>query len=112
MASDWQPPEGPARHALQGALAIAVAGALIVLLGLFGTAASVAAVVMIVIGTVLSAPRAPLGDWWGLLVLGAGLSVAAAVIQLGSETVGGLLAVLGGVLVLIGASLGFPLRRV
>lgn len=111
MASDWQPPEGPARLALQAVLALAAAGALIVLLGLFGTAASIAGVVMIVLGTVLAAPRAPLGDWWGLLALGAGISVGAAVVQLGSETLGGLLAVLGGVLVLVGVALGFPLRR-
>lgn len=93
---------------------LAAVGALVILLGLFGTVAAVIGLVAIVAGTVLSAPYAPPPSepgrgWWTLLAAGAVISIAAAPLALVAETPGGLLAVLGGVLVAIAVALGFPL---
>lgn len=95
----------------QFALAIAAAGAVVIMLGLLGTAASLIGLAAIALGTVLSAPaaRGSEGGWWNLLASGAVLSAAAALISIGSEGVGGLLALVGGVAVIAGAALGFPL---
>jgi hypothetical protein len=98
---------------LQASLLIASAGAIAILLGLFGTAVSVAGLAAIVLGTVLAAPavREEGGGWWRLLAAGAALSILGALLALVSETVGGLVAVLGGVAVVTGAAIGFPLAR-
>lgn len=96
------------RLALQLALAAAAAGSLIILLSLFGTAASVVGLALIVLGTVVSAPASE-GGWWALLAAGTAISIAAALVQLGSNALGGLLAVIGGVLVLVAVSLGYPM---
>jgi hypothetical protein len=94
----------------QGALLIAAAGAVVIMLGLFGTGVDIAALVAICLGTVLAAPagRGPDGGWWSLLGTGAILSVAGALAAIGSEGLGGLLALIGGVCVLVGAAMGFP----
>lgn len=96
----------------QAALLIASAGALVILLGLSGTAASVVGLGAIGVGTVLAAPagRVPRGGWWTLLATGAALSVAGAVLSLASEGVGGLVVLIGGVAVVVGAAMGFPLN--
>ncbi len=84
-----------------------------ILLGFFGTGATVAGLIAIVIGTVLAAPHAPQSaepgrSWWAMLAVGAALSLLAALVSLGAETVGGLLTVLGGILVALGVGLGWP----
>lgn len=99
---------------LQLALLLAGAGALVILLHLFGTAVSVIGLGAIVIGTVLSAPYAPSPSepgrgWWTLLAAGALISLVAAPLALVAETPGGLLGVLGGVMVAVAVALGFPL---
>jgi hypothetical protein len=99
---------------LQAILLAAGIGAVLILLGLFGTAASVIGLALIVVGTVLSAPAAPSGGeagrgWWHMLAAGAGISLVAALVALAAETLGGLLAVVGGTLVMVGVTLGFPL---
>jgi len=98
------------RRATQIALLIAPAGAIVILLGLLGAWVEVAALIAIVLGTVLAAPagRGPDGGWWSLLAVGAVLSVAGAVLALASEGFGGLLALIGGVCVLVGSAMGFP----
>lgn len=95
----------------QGALLAASAGAVVILLGLSGTGASIAGLGAIGAGTVLAAPagRGPRGGWWTLLATGAVLSGAGALLSLATEGVGGLLALIGGVAVIAGAALGFPL---
>jgi hypothetical protein len=95
---------------LQGSLLIASIGAIAILLGLFGTAVGIAGLVAIALGTIVAAPAAREGGggWWGLLAIGAALSVLGALLSLVSETVGGLVAVLGGVAVITGAAMGFP----
>jgi hypothetical protein len=112
MAAEQYTPtyEGGERRSLQLALAAAAVGALLILLSLGGAIMSVVGLVLIVLGTVASAPFARGAGWWRLLGIGAVLSLLAALIQLGNETLGGLVAVVGGILVLIGVSLGFPIR--
>jgi hypothetical protein len=74
-------------------------------------AAAVVALGVIVLGTLLAAPagRGQGGGWWTLLAIGAALSVAGALLALLSDTVGGLVTLLGGVAVVSGAAMGFPL---
>jgi hypothetical protein len=98
---------------LQLALLLAGAGALVILLHLFGTAVAVIGLGAIVVGTIVSAPYAPPPSepgrgWWTLLAAGALVSVVAAPLALVAETAGGLLGVLGGVMVAIAVALGFP----
>ncbi len=100
-------------RALQLSLLLAAAGALVILLRLFGDTASFAGVVAIVAGTVLSAPYAPPPDapgrgWWTMLAAGAAITLVAAGLSFLVDTVGGLLAVLGCVMVAIAVALGFP----
>lgn len=100
-------------RALRLSLLLAAAGALVVLLRLFGEIVSLAGVVAILAGTVLSAPYAPPpGEpgrgWWTMLASGAAITLVGALVALLANTPGGLLAVLGCVLVAIGVALGFP----
>jgi hypothetical protein len=101
---------------LRFSLLLAAVGALVILLRLFGDVASFAGVVAILAGVVLSAPYAPPPEapgrgWWTMLATGAGITTAAAALTVVAETVGGLLAVLGCVLVVIAVALGFPMPR-
>jgi hypothetical protein len=92
-------------------LYLAGAGALIILLGLFGTIAAVIGLGMIVATTVLSAPAGRGHGWWTILAVGAAVSVFAALVALVASTIGGLLGVLGGILVLVGVTFGVPLAE-
>jgi len=103
---------GPAAstRALQVALVVAAVAALIVLLGLFPTVLSVAALIAMVVVTVITAPtgRGRGGGRWTLLAIGTLLSVGGALLAQVANTLGGLVAVIGGVLVVIAAAIGFP----
>lgn len=92
------------------ALLLAGAGAIVVMLGALGTAGDIAGLLAILLGTILAAPaaRGPGAGWWGLLAAGAVVSVLGAVMSLASDTAGGILALIGGVAVLVAAALGFP----
>lgn len=96
------------RRTPQIELLLAGAGAIVVMLGL-DTVASVAGLVAILLGTVLTAPagRDPGRGWWGLLATGSVLSVLGAVVSPAADGVGGLLALLGGAAVLVGVVLGY-----
>jgi hypothetical protein len=101
---------------LRLSLLLAAAGAAVILLRLFGDTASFAGVLVIVAGTVLSAPYAPPPDapgrgWWTMLASGATITAVAAAFTIVSDTIGGLLAVLGCVLVAIAVALGFPAKN-
>jgi hypothetical protein len=97
-------------------LALAGAGAVVVLVPFLSTVVELAGVVAIVIGTVLTAPPPSEGrgpevggvPWWKLLAAGAVFCVAGLPLSLVLETLGGLLAGIGGALALIGVVFGFP----
>jgi hypothetical protein len=96
------------------ALLLAAAGAVVILLRLFGTTVSLIGLAGIIAGTVLSAPYAPQRSdpgrgWWTMLAAGAVITLVGAPLTLAAKTLGGLLAVFGCVLVAIAVALGFPL---
>lgn len=106
MAVDANLPQG----ALRLALIAATLAAAVVLTGLFSDPVRYACVGVIALVALLAAAerRRPGGGWWSLLAAGAGLSIAGAALAELSEGAGGLVAVLGGALVVIGATIGFP----
>lgn len=107
-------PQDPGRRVTQLALLLAAAGAIaVILVGLVGEIAAICGLAAIFLGVVLAAPagRGPRGGWWNMLAAGAILSAIGAVVALASEGVGGLLALLGGGAVLLGAAIGFPADR-
>lgn len=97
---------------IQFALLLAAAGAVVILLGVLGTGADVAGLAAIVVGTVLAAPagRREGNGWWSLLAAGSVLSVLGALLSLATDSVGGLVALIGGIVVITGAAFGFPSR--
>ncbi len=101
------------RRVTEFALLLAAAGAIVIMLALFGTGVEIGGLVAIALGTVLAAPaaRGPDGGWWSLLGAGAILSLAGPLVALAAAGLGGLVALLGGICVLAGAALGFPERR-
>ena len=96
-------------------LALAGAGAVLVLLPFLGNLLQLIGVVAIVIGAVFTAPPSNQPGpevagvpWWRLLAAGALISVVALPLSLVLGTIGGLLAGVGGALVLIGVVFGYP----
>ena len=87
--------------------------ALIVLVNLFSIGFRVVCLGVIVAATVLAAPnrREPGGGWWWVLATGALLSIGGAILAQPSMALGGWLALIGGLAVMIGAALGFPTRE-
>jgi hypothetical protein len=98
------------RNALRAALVGAAIGAVIVVLNLFATGFRVFCLVVIVIAALVALPegRREGGTWWWLLAGGAAASVLGAILAQPSTTLGGWLALLGGLAVVIGATIGFP----
>jgi hypothetical protein len=86
---------------------IASLGALLVVFDPFGLA--IAGLVIAAIGTLLAA-RGGLGArWYVALAAGTIVMILSRLIAEGAETLGGWLAVIGALMILIGASLGYPL---
>jgi hypothetical protein len=86
---------------------IASVGALLVIFNPFG--AAVVGLVLAAVGTLIAA-RGGLGQrWYVILAGGAILVVLSRLIAEGSETLGGWLAVIGVLGILVAASLGYPL---
>jgi|GraSoiStandDraft_4_1057263.scaffolds.fasta_scaffold978365_2 hypothetical protein len=98
------------RSALRIALVAAALAAIIVLLGAFSTGFRVFCLGVIVVGAFVSFPesRREGGGWWWFLAGGAAASVIGAIVAQPSATLGGWLALLGGLAVVIGATIGFP----
>ncbi len=46
--------------------------------------------------------------WWAIFVVGLGISILAGLLAGAAETVGGILALVGGALVIIASAIGFP----
>ena len=86
---------------------IAALGALLVVIDPFGLA--VAGLVLAVVGAVLAARGGMGHTWYWMIAGGAAIAVLSRLIADGTQTLGGWLAVVGCLMILIGASLGFPL---
>ncbi len=93
-------------------LALAGLGAMLVLVNLFGLPGRLAGLAAMIAGAVLSAPRASEGGaaarWWEAMAVGALLTLAGVGVSFAVGSLGGLLAVAGGILVAIAVALGFP----
>jgi hypothetical protein len=86
---------------------IAAVGALLVVIDPFDLA--VAGLVLAVIGAVLAARGGAGHTWYWMIAGGAAIAVISRLIAEGAQTIGGWLAVIGCLMIMIGASLGFPL---
>ncbi len=95
---------------LRAGLGAAALAAILVLVGAFSDAFRVGCLVAIAAVAALSYAelRRPGGGWWTLLAAGAALSVAGAANAQAADTAGGIVAVIGATLVIIGAAIGFP----
>jgi hypothetical protein len=90
----------------QVGLLLAAIGALFVVFGVI----PMVGLVMTVVGAVLAA-RTGIGHaWYTAVAVGAGLEVLGRLLAEGSETLGGWLAVIASLMILIAVSLGFPTR--
>ncbi|HEX6602496.1 MAG TPA: hypothetical protein VF030_07610 [Solirubrobacterales bacterium] len=100
---------------LKAALLLTAAGALLVLLGPFGTGVAVAGVCAAIAGTILAAPFADrpgvVAGWWAMLAAGALLAAVGVGIGFAVESVGGLVRILGGGLLAVGVALAYPPGR-
>ena len=95
--------------ALRIALVSAAIAAFVVVLGILGTVVGVSCLVLIVLATAVTLPLRPRdggGSRW-ILAGGAAASIAGAIIAQPSATLGGVIALLGGIAVII-AAIGFP----
>lgn len=98
------------RAGLRLALVAAALAALIVLFNLFSSGFRIVCLGVIVVATLLAAPARQIsgGGWWWLLAAGAVASVLGAIIAQPDATLGGWLALIGGLVVMIAAAIGFP----
>lgn len=87
-------------------LLIAAAGALLMVFNLFGLAT--VGLVFAVIGTLLAARGGVGTRWYTALLIAAALAVIGRLVAESAETLGGWLAVIATLLILIGVSLGYP----
>lgn len=95
---------------LRIALVVAGVAAFVVVIGLFGTGFRIACLVLIALATLVALPLRPSdgGGWWWILAGGAVGSIAGAIIAQPSATLGGVIALLGGLVVMSAAAIGFP----
>jgi hypothetical protein len=94
----------------QVALSLAALAALAILVGLFSDVVAAVCLGIIALCAVITAParRSEGGGWWNMFALGTVVSVAGALLAIPADTIGGLLAALGCVLVVVAAAMGFP----
>jgi hypothetical protein len=106
------PSTSTSERILRLGLGLAGLGAVLVLVNLFGLPGRLTGLGAIVAGVVISAPHAgsggPLRRWWDLLAAGAFIALAGIALSFAVESVGGLLAAFGAILVAIAVALGFP----
>jgi hypothetical protein len=91
----------------QAGLLIASLGAVLVIFGAFG----IVALVIAGIGAALAAPGGLGRGWYWGVAGGAIVMVLSRLIAESAEVIGGWLAVIGAVAILIGTSLGYPVRN-
>jgi len=89
----------------QAGLLIASLGAVIVILG------SIIGLFLCGIGAVMAAPGGLGNRWYWLVAGGAIVVILSRLIAEGAETLGGWLAVFGAIAILVGTSLGYPVRN-
>jgi hypothetical protein len=99
--------------ALRLTLLVAAISALLVVLGLFGGAVRVLCLVLIGAAALLTAPPRVNrgGAWWRILAGGAAASIAGAIIAQPAPTLGGWIALLGGLAVIVAAAVGFSVEE-
>ena len=95
---------------LQAELLVTAAAALVVMIGVFSTAVRLGCLGFVLAGVALTAGERLRrgGGWWTLLAAGAALSVAGLLVSLAADTAGGVIAIAGAALVVIAATIGFP----
>ena len=99
--------EPSAVRVTQAGLLIASLGAVIVIFGVIG----VVGLVLVVVGAALAAPVGLGKPWYWAVAGGAMVAVLSRLIAESAETTGGWLGVFGAVAILIGTSLGFPVKN-
>ena len=84
--------------------------AILIALDLFSTAFRVACLgVHVIVLVITSGERRRLGSgWWDLLAAGTALSIVGALLAQAAATAGGIIAIAGAALILVGATIGFP----
>lgn len=100
--------EPGALRVTQVGLLIASLGAILVVFDLFGL--GILGLFLAAGGAALAAPGGVGNGWYWGVAGGAIVSVLARLIAESAETVGGWLAVIGAIAILIGAALGYPVR--
>ena len=103
--------EGLSQSVLRTALVLASLAAVVILAGLFSDAVRYGCLGVIVLATLVTAGERSRqgGGWWTILGAGAALSaIGAGSLRGERDAVGGLIAVAGGVLVVVGSVIGFP----
>ena len=88
----------------QAGLLIASLGAVIVILG------SIIGLVLCAVGAVMAAPGGFGKRWYWIVAGGAIVVILSRLIAESAQTLGGWLAVIGAVAILVGTSLGYPVR--
>jgi hypothetical protein len=102
--------ESPARRdpgairLTQAGLLVAALGALLVVFGLIPTVG----LVLTVLGAIAAARGGIGNSWYTTVVAGAGLEVLAKLLAESAETLGGWLAVIASIFILVGVCLGYP----
>lgn len=77
----------------------------------FGKALNIAGLVLVVSGAVLGTSFERKSHvWWGLFMAGAILCLLSPFIAVAAESLGGMLAVIGGTLILVSVVLAFPVH--
>jgi hypothetical protein len=99
---------------LQLVLIAAAAAAIVVMAGLFSTGVRLACLGAVVAAAWATEPERHRsgGGWWMLIAAGAALSIAGLAVEElseAAETVAGIVAIAGAALVIVGATVGFPL---
>jgi hypothetical protein len=94
-------------------LVIGVIGAALILVDLLGIGGSIAGLALMLLATALTASSAPQSgadgvNWWRLLAAGTILALVGIPLSLGLDTIGGLVAAAGAAIFVVGSALGFP----
>ena len=98
------------QFSLRLALVVATLAAVAVITGVFSDTVRYVCLGIVALAAVLTIGerRRAGGGWWTVFAVGAGLSIVGAAVAELNDTTGGLIAVIGGGLVVIGATIGFP----